>query len=277
MSTLVRTVKKIPNYKKRKYRYKKKRNVYKKRTVMISRSIHEVYPPVLRTRLTAMVPFLVNPVSGGIDGNAFFTLIRGNGLIAIGPAQAGSSVAFSTYSNNYPGGINYLLGNFSPGGVISNAVTAPYSRYLVIKSWITVKFTEELGANNHVVRAVLLPVNNDPQPLALGISQAVGNLREQNYSKDVLVPIVVTSSRATQLKNSISVKKIYGINKNLTTDDSTFVGNYSSDPLSAFTWLFAMNNVDPSVTSSYVFTCEAVVTYDVLFFARNVMKSVAPT
>jgi len=273
-----RRTKKAVNKKKRRPRRNGRSRFLRKEVRTIGRGLHEIYPPILRTRLTAVTPFtILNPMQVvSIDGNASFVIWRGNGLINVGPAQALAGVGFGAYAGNIPGGLNYLLGNFAPGGLITNTVNAPYYRFLVIKSWITVKFLEEFpGTNNHVIRAVLLPVNNDVQGTTTGISQGMANMREQNYSRDVLVPINQTS-HAMVLKNSISLKKLYGINKNLTTDDVEFTGNFNTDPPSTFTWVFGVNNAD-TTGAAITLTCEAIVTYDCLFYNRNVMKSVTPT
>lgn len=258
-----------------------KRTAYarKKGVVMLAKSLNEHFPPALRTKLTVNCPLNMANVGGvgTVDGNCRFNIYKGNSIIACGPAAADAGNAPGSYGNNYPAGIDYLLGNVIPGGVIGNAETAPYSRYLVIKSSIIIRITPELGNINQAVRMTLTPFAGDAGAATVIITQSNGNFVEQPYSKHRIVPFNVTSAVPVILKNSMSTKKIYGINKNVTTDDILFTGVYNTSPANPWTWIFGVNNSNNSLTTALSFTGDVRITYDVIFFDRNIFKSQAPT
>jgi len=254
----------------------------KKGVVLISKSIKEHYPPALRTTLTVNMPFGINQAIGvGLDNNSFYAAARANGLISTGVATGPGGTVLAAYGANYPAGINYLLGNPTPGNVVANTVTAPYSRYLVIGSRCRIRIYEDnntaIGAiSNSVTRLMLIPFEGDVQAIANGITMPMGNWVEQPYVKSSIMPFQQTAGKYI-LTNHISTKKLFGINKNMTTDDTNYIGTYNTNPTLPWTWLFGINNLYPANTAALYFAVEMIVDYDIIFFERNVFKSVAPS
>jgi len=264
-------------YRKGKYRKGKKKEKLqygrKKGVVLLAKSLKEHFPPALRTRLTTDASIIINIPAGTIltDASVAAIAFRGNSIIQVGPALGYNQNPLSTYALSYPAGIDYLLGQ----GLLTNTSSAPYRSFLVIKSWITVKLVESIaGATNDVARAVLAPIAYDPQSSA--ITQFVANMIEQPYAKSRLIPLLVTIPDGIVLKNYMSTKKMYGINKNITTDDKDYVGSWNTSPTNPWTWLLMINNVGPVITALN-FTADVKITHDVIFFERNIFKSVAPT
>lgn len=239
----------------------------------IAKSVYTTFPPILRTKLVANVttPFALTPA--GADGNAGYLVWRGNGLTGIGPAgQATQGNPLGAYAAEYPAGLNYLLSSDNLTGS-----ACPYGQYVVLGSSIRLKITTGVGTSNRPMQLVLLPQDGlSVLPVVGGQYQLnVQDLREQPYAKEAMIPPTLTS-RPIVMFNAISTSKLLGINI-LSTGDDTLNGIYNANPSSHWHWLLGMRNADGDTAVASTIIIQATITYDILFQARNLFRSTAPT
>jgi len=262
---------------KRGRRRKFQRKLYgRKGLTNLAKPLSAQFPPVLRCKLVVNCPANISGTTAASDSAAAFLFYRGNGLISCGPSiQAATAGTPGSYAGNYPAGLPYLLGRDSTTS-ISNSVFAPYARFLVLASSISLKLSTPTTPNDNSLRIVLLPLTGDPQPLAAGISQVVHNLAEQPYARTKIMPPSITAPGGFKMFNKISTKRICGLSRYLATEDVDYSGAYATDPVRPWTWIVGINNLTTS-TLDWTLDGEAKIVYDVLFFNRNMLASYAPT
>lgn len=270
----------MPRKRVKRFRGKKRKFMRKqygrKVLTQLARPLTAHFPPVLRTKLVTVCAANLDGTTAAGDSAAAFLYYRGNGLISVGPAlQATTNATPGSYAANYAAGLPYLLGRDATT-TIGNAITAPYARYLVISSSITLRLSTPTTPNDNPLRVVLMPLAGDPQTLSSGISQNVHNLGEQPYSRTKLMPPSVTNSGGMVIKNKISTRRLLGFSRNLATEDIDYTGAYSTDPTRPWTWIIGVNNF-PASTLDWSIIGEVKITHDVLFYQRNMLSSYAPS
>lgn len=254
------------------------RSLYgRKGLTSIARPLTSHFPPVLRCKLSAVCAANLDGTTAAGDSAAAFLFYRGNGIINVGPStQAITAGTPTAYGTNFPGGLPYLLGRDATTSISNNGVVAPYARFLVLGSSITLRLSTPTTPNDNSLRVVLMPLTGDPQPLIAGISQQVHNLGEQPYARMKIIPPSITNAGGLVMKNKISSKRILGMSRYLATEDIDYTGNYSTDPVRPWTWIVGVNNLAAS-TLDWTIVGEAKITYDVLFYNRNMLASYAPS
>lgn len=239
------------------------------------------FPPALRTTLTVNLPYFIGVAAGGVDGVGSYYAQRGNVITDCGLAAAQATTIptpFTPYLPNiFPGGINYLL-NKNPLLNQDNTQTAPYSRYLVLGSSINVRICNTPdGAGNIVTPAmsiILVPISGNMNGKLAAMT--VENYREQPYSKNRLMAPLC--GYPITMNHKMSTKKIFGLTRNLSTDDTEFTGDAGTAPVDSkvWNWMLAIQVADLGDTLGYSLSTVITTSFDIIFYERNLLKSINP-
>lgn len=255
-----------------------------KRTLLLNKSINVRFPPCLRTTMHASYNVNVSPTDLLPDAGCNYYCFRGNCIIDCG-------VATTPYNNSFAG--PYTLSQCSGSSLMissertldalaSSNQAAPYTKYMVLGSRIKLKFASDTTGsrveNATALNAALIPYANELVGTSQIVQMPVNTIAEQSYAKSVLVP-AVTTGKSIVLSNSITTKKIFGLTRNLSTNDEFFSGTYDSAPAAdkTFVWLLAVNRCDNEAVSSQAeYGCRVDLYYDTLFYDRNMIMSNKP-
>lgn len=230
------------------------------------------FPPKLKTRLR--MQFTANyahAAQGAANGNAEDIYFKLNSLYLMGP---GFNYPLGTYTapvgNTAAGLYNLLSSNNSNAGSV-----APYNRYFVNRSNITMQVYNEVSTN-HSVEFIIVPLLFASSSLAAIGAQTIGNhtIAEQPFAKRFSMPAVLNNTSRI-FRHSISVNKLAGA-KNIDQDDDSYTAVAAADPPSLGLWQIRVNNMDSSDTLrnlTFRFTLE----YDVMFFDLNTINSTVPS
>lgn len=243
----------------------------------ISKDISQHFPPALRTKLTMNTTFPMSGVTGGANNNATFAYFKHNSILNCGPSlQSTATLAPGDYTGTFPSGINYLLAQSQNTNTLT-AARAPYNSFLVIGSSIRLLMTSDQAGNTHSVQAVIYKSSeNYGGSSGPGIGQSVENLGEQPGAVSCLIP-PETTSKAIILKTSSSTKKIFGLTRNVATNDKDYIGTWQTSPAGLSTYIIAMNNAGSgTINEPFDIECKVTIVYDVIFFDRNMFGSVVP-
>lgn len=260
-----------------KKRFAGKSRRYQNRLLSVSNKIHTIstlFPPDLRTTMNIAYSFPIVGSAATADSCATFSFFRGNCIIQSGVAQiANINLAVPAYGASYPGGIRYLLASGSTTSATPSS--GPYNKYLVLGSKITIRITTE-GNTNHSTQWVLFPFSEEVSGKTWNLN--TGSCAEQNYMKRLVCPGTLTN-KALTLSHQISTKKMYGLSRNIATEDSDYCGDYASAPTvqTSWVWVLATNNADGTNTQGFTCTATVNIEYDTIFFDRNLNFSSAPT
>jgi hypothetical protein len=237
------------------------------------RKLTEQFPAELRTTLSVVSSNEITLPIGTGDNCACHLAFKASCILNCGPAfQEDDAHAFAAYATNFPCGINYLLG----AQTFSNTQKAPYSKFVVLGSKITLKICPNASAVNPVF-LVLWPNTTINQASAgsVMITQSVANLLEQPDSK-YMVMSELYAADGLVMTHKMSTKRMFGLTRNLASQDITYTGNYNTDPAQIGNWVLSMNNANQAATSTGV-SLAWKIDYDVIFFNRNIFTSTAPT
>lgn len=241
--------------------------------MMLVKSIKTHFPPALRTTLTTNTQFQAIGTVLAPDSSASYAFFKLNSILATGPSiQATTLVLPGAYGLVYPCGINYLLSTITNDNPMQ-AARAPYNQFLVLGSRIRLMMLTTGAGNTNPTQVVLLPSADNW--IASGLAQTIENLLEQPYARSLVIPPLSTA-KGLCLTNSCSTKKIFGLTRNLATNDDPWTGTATVQPLQIATWVIGFNNMGIGVTSAYVVDVQVSVEYDVILFGRNMFGSVAP-
>lgn len=239
----------------------------------IGKTISTLFPSDLRTKLNIAYSFPITGTVGNSDSAATFCFFRGNCIVMSGQAQiAAINSVVPAYGASYPGGIRFLLASGSTTSATPSS--GPYNKYMVLGSKIQIRINTE-GSTNHSTQHVLFPFSEEVSGKTWNLN--TGSCAEQNYMKRIVCPGNLTN-RALMLSHGMSTKKMYGLSRNIATEDADYAGDWQSAPLAlaSWVWVLASNNADGTTTG---FSCTATVNieYDTIFFDRNLNFSSAPT
>jgi hypothetical protein len=254
------------------------RNQVKDSKITLSQSLSAVFPDFLRTKLRCSVNYTYNNTA-----TAILNIMHGNDVLRVGPASAYTGLSFTSFTNNVPSGLAFLLGN----NVTTSGSTAPYSRYRVLGSHCNVQWlgntSVAASAVYEGVRVICFPhitdspgVYNHTSISAMNTSQ----LMEQPYCKTILSPHV-QSTMPIVINNSITTLKMFGLRYNSSLEaDVNFSGyiNGSSSynpPNNRFDWVVIVASADnsASITGDIVIYVDL----DVEFTSRNSFTTSVPT
>jgi len=233
----------------------------------------EQFPKFLRTVLAVSSTNYITLPSGGGDSSAMHLAFKQNCILNCGPAsQLSDSTNFGSYATNFPVGINYLLGS----SVFSNTQKAPYSRFMVVGSKITLKM---IPGNTVVepLNLVLWPnvTINQAASGSVSITQSINNLIEQPDSKYKMISEV--AAQQVVMTHRMSTKKAFGLTRNLATEDTPYTGNYNTDPANVCNWILSLNNATLSTIYQATLCVTWRIDYDVIFYDRNMFTSGSPS
>lgn len=263
--------------KKRNYGKKVVKKSYRKTNTIVSRSsraprllsssnLSFPFPNRYKTLMRTIVTAKVDNALAGTEGNAIDLFFKMNCLTSVGPSVNYPLGTQAVYANNVPSSLIYLLANDSQA---SQGSIAPYSKYRVISSSISVEYTTK-GTTNAPCELIVVPRSI---PYNNGNVLTTNTLNEQPYCKSIIIPAVL-NEKATIVKHSINVASLFGI-KSLGNDDESFVGTASAEPSSQCIWHVRLRNLDNEGTAR-AGAIRVTVNDMVEFFDTNTFSSNVP-
>jgi len=223
------------------------------------------FPPMLATKLRVAIMNPVNLSLAGAGGNNADYFFKLNGLVNQGPFGNYPLGTLTGSGANVSSGLFNLLSKDS----ISGASVAPYGRYLVRSSSISVQFVSN-GVANLPVTMVIVPVSTAPSASTI----TTHHLSEQPYAHSYLYP-QVTNNEAIKHKHSIAMKKLFGLTS-LDTTDVSYTGIDTTDPVALGSWQVRIGNADSTSTTTISGVLNIEIVSDVIFFDRNSISSTIP-
>lgn len=280
-------------------RYKKRRGVrrtrrygrkrYTKRsrnTSMLVKSLNQVFPPNLRTTVKCSFNFSIEHEVAAPDSGATFHAFRGNAIINSGWSSTKFNATFPAYQTSQCAGAYYLLSSeryddSAPG--LNNA--APYSRYMVLSSKINLKVISDetdtdgnLSVNRSGTTLVLFPYAGEVVGTGVTWLIPVNTCAEQTNAVKRITPSQMTGT-ALNITRKMSTKRVFGLSRNISTNDTAFTAAFNSAPpaTNSWVWILATNNVDGTNDLPTYFRGVVTMEYDVIFYDRNLLLSTAPS
>lgn len=257
---------------------KTSRNFVKDSKVTLSKGLSTVFPDFLRTKLRCSVNFTYNNV-----GTAILLIMHGNDVLRVGPCGSYTGNSFTSFTNNVPSGLAFLLGN----NATTSGSTSPYSKYRVYNSSINVQWLGNTSVAASTIyegtRVIVFPHITDSSSSYnhTGISAMnTSQLMEQPYCKTILSPHL-QNNKPIIINHKMSTLKMFGLryNSSLEANDdfSGFISGSSAynPPNNKFDWVVIIASADnsASITGDVVIYVDL----DVEFISRNSFTTAVPT
>lgn len=228
------------------------------------------FPPSMRTKVRTTGVLTIQSNGIGITGDSavdcFFLANTAHRVKLYIGSPAGSSPNAPIV--NYPSGASYLIGKQS----IAGGASAPYGRGYVSASKIRLKILTE-STPNKCCALVCLPVYYGQGTLPV-TQISTSNLREQNASKIVVIPPVLTN-KGIRMSNRISIKNLFGL-KSVDRDDLPYTSDAVGDPAQPMYWLVRVANIDATqLAAPFLIVAEYEIENTVEFYDRNLTVSEA--
>jgi hypothetical protein len=216
-------------------------------------------------------------------GTAILFIMHGNDVLRCGPAGTYTGLSFSSFTNNVPTGLNFLLGN----NLVGTGATSPYSKYRVYSSSIDVQWLGNTSVAASTIyegtRTIVLPhITDTPGSYNhTGLSSmTTSQLMEQPFCKSILSPHL-QNNKALHVRHQMDTLKMFGLRYQSSLEaDSNFSGNITasstySPPNNKWDWVVIIASADNSATITGDIVIN--VDYDVEFTSRNSFTSAVPT
>jgi hypothetical protein len=259
-------------------RKNKNNNKVRDTKVTLSKSLTAVFPDFLRTKMRTSCNFTYNNVA-----TAILFIMHGNDVLRCGPAGTYTGLSFSSFTNNVPTGLNFLLGN----NVVTSGATSPYSKYRVYGSSIDVQWLGNTSVAASTIyegtRCIVLPHITDSPGVYnhTGISaMTTSQLMEQPFCKSILSPHL-QNNKAIHVRNKMNTLKMFGLRYQSSLEaDANFAGLINgssaySPPNNKWDWVVIIASADNSATITGDIVIN--VDYDVEFTSRNSFTTAVPS
>jgi hypothetical protein len=259
-------------------RKNKNRSQVRDSKITLSKTLSAVFPDFLRTKMRTSVNFTYNNTA-----TAILNIMHANDVLRCGPASTYTGLSFTSFTNNVPTGLAFLLGN----NVTAAGSTSPYAKYRVYGSSIDVQWVGNTSVAASAVyegtRIIVIPHVTDTPGVYnhTGLSSmSTSQLMEQPYSKSFLSPHI-QQAKPLHIHHRMTTLKMFGLRYQASLEadvgySGTINGSSSyAPPNNKFDWVVILASADNSatVTGDIVINID----YDVEFTSRNSFTTSVPT
>jgi hypothetical protein len=245
---------------------------------VLPKTLNTVFPDFLRTSLVTTFTTAFNNAT-----TPLINIFHANDVLRVGPATAFTGLTSTSFANNVPSGLTFLLSN----NVVNTGATSPYNKYRVIASAIRVQWlgltsvaastvfegtrlsvfphtTDALSNYNHTSLSSLSTNNIIEQPLCKSILSP-----HVQSTKPIIIDHYQTTLKQLGFRYPSSLESVSGLS-------GAISGSSTYDPPDyIYDWIVRVASSDDSATVTGDLTIT--ITHDVELFGRNSYTSATLT